>query len=365
MKHQTINKLGANRRQVLTTLAAASSVAWANPMRAFAATSGDSRVIRLALGPKISVQGKFWAGIEAARGNKFEQFGVKVAAQEHPSPQSMIAATLAGSADLFYADFLIGANAIKNGQKLTFVSPGNRQYDLTYFLVRKGDPAIKSPADLKGKKIGVSAAVFTHVYTAKWLQSLGLSSAFGRGKDVELIELPQNTLQAALSSGDIDAINTWDRLDAFLLRHNFGFSFLPGTESGLPVASFLQLPGPALTGSWFASNAFVEKNPDLIAPFDRAARQVAHWFVHELKPSEQRAIYKGYVRTDFTGLVDSLDAKTADELLARREFPYPLTGFDEKAANAWIDIVAEVIRKYPTSSRFPLRSYTSAHLFKS
>lgn len=350
------------RRRVLALAATAASLAWTGTQTSVYAAGATDKVVRLALGPKLSYSTKFWAAIEAEK-NKFEEFGVKVEAIEYPNVQAAIAGTLAGSADVFYADFLLGLNAIKNGQKVTFISPGNQQSELTYFLKRPDDESIKSPADLKGKKIAVGTSIFTHIYTIEWLKSVGLTAAFNDKADVELIESQQTTHPAALKSGDIDVVHTWDRLSAYQWQQDFKFQFVPGTEGGVPLSDFLQASGSVLSG-WFARSEFVDENPELIEVFDHAGRQVSHWFTHGITPEEQRAILAKYVKTDFTSLINSLDKKTLDELIVLRETPYPLEGFDVDASSAWVDLVASVKSGYPTSKDVPLREHSAAHLFK-
>lgn len=358
----TDERMGAprgTRRRVLAAITLLVSTVVTGTPAAFAQ---EAKVVRLALGPKLSYSTKFWAAIEAET-DKFEDFGVKVEAIEYPNVQAAIAGTLAGSADIFFSDFLLGVSAIRNGQKITFVSPGNQQSEYTYFLKRGDDRSITSPADIKGRKVAVGTSIFTHVYTSEWLRSIGLSSAFNDGADVELIESQQTTHPAALKSGDIDVVHTWDRLSAFQWRQDFGFAFVPGTENGVPLGDFLTATGSVLSG-WFARDEFAAENPDLVKAFDRSARQVAHWFTYGLKPEEQRAVLAKYVKTDFTSLIDSLDKKTLDELLVLRETPYPLEGFDVDATSAWVDLVASVKPGYPTSKDVPLREHSAAHLLK-
>ena len=66
---------------------------------------------------------------------------------------------------------------------------------------------IKTPADLKGKKIAFTAGTGSEVYTMALLKKAGLTK-----KDVTLINLRPQEMAAALASGSIDAMDSWDRI---------------------------------------------------------------------------------------------------------------------------------------------------------
>ncbi|WP_271599954.1 ABC transporter substrate-binding protein [Bradyrhizobium sp. CCBAU 45384] len=65
--------------------------------------------------------------------------------------------------------------------------------------------AIKTRADLRGKRIGFTAGTGSEVYTATLLKSAGLTA-----KDVTLVNLRPQEMLPALAAGSIDAIDTWE-----------------------------------------------------------------------------------------------------------------------------------------------------------
>ena len=72
-------------------------------------------------------------------------------------------------------------------------------------LVARKDKGIACPADLKGKRIGVTKKSATEYSLMKFLVFNGLST-----NDVTIIDLPPEKLLEGLLSGEIDAFASWD-----------------------------------------------------------------------------------------------------------------------------------------------------------
>jgi NitT/TauT family transport system substrate-binding protein len=68
-------------------------------------------------------------------------------------------------------------------------------------VARRG---ITTPAQLRGKKIGVEVGFVSHLLLLNALEAAGLSEA-----DVELVNVPTNETPQVLASGDVDAIVAW------------------------------------------------------------------------------------------------------------------------------------------------------------
>lgn len=71
-------------------------------------------------------------------------------------------------------------------------------------IVAEGSP-LKSPAELKGKKVAVTKGSYAHHLLALVLENGGLGFA-----DIELINLPNGDIPTALASGAIDAGAVWE-----------------------------------------------------------------------------------------------------------------------------------------------------------
>src|SRR5437763_12974980 len=65
--------------------------------------------------------------------------------------------------------------------------------------------AIRTKADLRGKRIGFTAGTGSEVYTAVLLKAAGLSA-----KEVTLVNLRPQEMLPALAAGSIDAFDTWE-----------------------------------------------------------------------------------------------------------------------------------------------------------
>ena len=72
-------------------------------------------------------------------------------------------------------------------------------------MLGRQDKGIKTPSDLKGKKIGTTKGSTGHFFISLFLSSndLGLS-------DVEIIDFKATELTPALADGQVDAISTWE-----------------------------------------------------------------------------------------------------------------------------------------------------------
>jgi len=78
-------------------------------------------------------------------------------------------------------------------------------------------PAIKSMAQLKGKKIGVEIGFVSHLLLMNALASAQLSE-----KDVELVNVPTDQTPQLLKAGDVDAVVAWQPNSGQALREVAG-----------------------------------------------------------------------------------------------------------------------------------------------
>ena len=76
--------------------------------------------------------------------------------------------------------------------------------DSTEVVARK-DRGIASPADLRGKSIGVSLNTVGHYYLTKFLMMNAIPLS-----EVTVVNLNPDTISAALADGTVDAIAAWD-----------------------------------------------------------------------------------------------------------------------------------------------------------
>lgn len=132
----------------------------------------------------------------------FEKHGLDVAVSNFTSGKQALDATIGGGADIATtAEAPVTAAAMAN-QKIAFLA--RMEYSDLKTLTDASD-RIKSLADLKGKRIGYTVGTGSEVYTVSLLKRAGLNKS-----DVTLVSLRPQDMAAALSSGGIDAMNTWE-----------------------------------------------------------------------------------------------------------------------------------------------------------
>lgn len=112
----------------------------------------------------------------------------------------MIAAFQAGAIDLGWVADAPPINAEAAGQNVVIVG-GLHDIGEGIRLMSSPKSSISSLAHLRGKKVGVQLGTRTDSIVVKMLQKAGLTP----GKNVTLVNIPNNDVEAALESGSIDA----------------------------------------------------------------------------------------------------------------------------------------------------------------
>lgn len=132
-------------------------------------------------------------------------------------------------------------------------------------MVVRNASNIKTPADLKGKKIGVPFVSTTHYHTMFALQQWGIKPT-----EVQVLNMQPNQIVAAWERGDIDAAYVWDPALAQIKQS--GHVLITSGElskQGKPT-----FDGIAVDRKWGEANAdFMAKFVKVIASADAAYRQ--------------------------------------------------------------------------------------------
>jgi NitT/TauT family transport system substrate-binding protein len=133
----------------------------------------------------------------------------------------------------------------------------------------KTDSSIKSPIDLKGKKIGVpSMNSSTRVIPARVLASLGLK-VDGAGADVEWVIYPSAELPLALDRGLVDAIGSGDPAASIIESEGTARVIINNaTDDNLKNEFCCVAP--------VRSQTLVE-HPEAVAQFLRAIQKASKW----------------------------------------------------------------------------------------
>ncbi len=149
--------------------------------------------------------------------------------------------------------------------------------------VRKAlEGEIKSVADLKGRKVGVSApGSATHMFVMQLLAKAGLKPS-----DVSAIGV--GTTQTALSAferGDIDALSLFDPIMIDLEQRNLVKILADARDTAGTTGIF---GGPYASGSLYGDAGWLEKNPDAARGAAAAIRE-AVLFLRSATPEDALA----------------------------------------------------------------------------
>ncbi len=108
-------------------------------------------------------------------------------------------------------------------------------------LVASPESGIKTVADLKGKKVGVTRGGIQEVLLAAVLGAAGISSSDQPGKDVQLIYLLYPDLNQALLNKQLDAIMQTEPQSSQAISNKFGVEVMKPYETpiGSPVRTFV------------------------------------------------------------------------------------------------------------------------------
>ena len=195
---------------------------------------------------------------------------------EFGSGNLMVEAVNAGAIDLAYGSEVPPAFAAASGAKIKVVAVIRGDVNEQVVLV-PGDSAIRSIADLKGKRVGYVRATTTHHYLNRMLAEVGLSFA-----DIQPMNLSPSDGLAAFRNGALDA---WAI---------YGYSVPVARQNGARV---LRNASGILSGNYlyFARPAALE-NQALAAAMAEHLRRVSRaflWLDHnvpELAAAQSRAL---------------------------------------------------------------------------
>lgn len=182
-----------DRRQVITglafgglaaSIAACSQGAGGQPVLKVGSQRGSTKAVVLASGV-------------------LEGAPYKVEWSEFPAAAPLLEALSAGAVDLGEAGDAPFLFAYAGGAKIKAVQAGRSGGAATAILVRKDSP-IRSPADLRGKKIATGKGSIGHYLLLRVLENAGV-----KAKDASIVFLNPGDAKAAFTAGSIDAWVTW------------------------------------------------------------------------------------------------------------------------------------------------------------
>ena len=134
----------------------------------------------------------------------FENEGLDFVLQQHQSGKSAFNAVVEGEADLATAAETPIMLAIMRGEKI-YILATISSTEKNKMIVARKDKGVSIPNDLKGKKIGVSVGTNAEFFMDSFLIMHGISR-----DEVEVINVESNAIVDTLTSGEVDAVSTWN-----------------------------------------------------------------------------------------------------------------------------------------------------------
>ncbi|MVW71639.1 MULTISPECIES: ABC transporter substrate-binding protein [unclassified Bordetella] len=288
----------------------------------------------------------------------FKDEGLDVSIADFAGGSKALQAVVGGSADVVSGAFEHTLHMQSKGQFYrAFVLQG-RAPMVGFGVSKKTMPNYKSPADLKGKKIGVTApGSSTNMVVSFFLAQHGLKDS-----DVSFIGVGAGAgAVTALRSGQIDAISNTDPVVS-MLELAGDIDVIVDTRTLKDTREIFGGDMPA--GSLYAPQAFIDANPNTVQALTNAMVRADKW-IHEVSIDEiaktvptqyllgEPEVYKTALQKSMDGLSPNGMIPEDGAATATRALAAYVKGFDAAKidpAKAWTNEFARrANEKYPNA----------------
>ncbi len=271
----------------------------------------------------------------------FKDEGLDLTIADFAGGSRALQALIGGSADIVSGAFEHTINMQVKGQRLrAFVLQG-RAPQIVLGINPKTMPNFKSVADLKGKKLGVTApGSSTNVLANFVIGKAGLKPT-----DISVIGIGAGSgAVAAMRSGQIDAISNLDPVITLLTRSG---DLKIVSDTRIVAEAERVFGGPMPAGCLYTQQAFLDRNPNTAQALANAIVRANKWIQGAGPGDIIKAVPENYLLGDRAVYVDAfLAAKGA--LSPDGMFPEAgpetarraLASIDAEIANAKIDLGA-------------------------
>jgi NitT/TauT family transport system substrate-binding protein len=293
----------------------------------------------------IAVGGKnllYYLPLTIAEQKKFfADEGLDVTIVDFAGGARALQAVVGGSADVVSGAFEHNINMQAKGQPMkAFVLQG-RAPQIVLAINTKTMPNFKTVADLKGKKIGVTAPGSSTNIMANFV----LAKAGLKPSDVSFVGVGASQgAVAAMRAGQIDAVSNLDPVITILARSN-DIKIVSDTRDVAEADKVFGGPMPA--GCLYAPISFIEKNPNTVQALTNAIVRANKW-IQQAGPSDiVKSVPESYLLGDRAVYIDAF-LKARPALSPDGMFPEQgaatalraLQSVDEKMKSAKIDLKA-------------------------
>jgi NitT/TauT family transport system substrate-binding protein len=277
----------------------------------------------------------------------FKAEGLDVTIADFAGGSRALQAMIGGSADVVSGAFEHTINMQVKGQRLRAFAEQGRAPQIVLGVNPKTMPGYKGVADLKGKKIGVTApGSSTNVLANFVIGKVGLKPS-----DVSIIGVGAGSgAVAAMRAGQIDAISNLDPVITLLTRSG-DLKIVADTRVVAEAEKVFGGPMPA--GCMYAPQSFLDKNPATAQAIANAIVRADKW-IQQAGPGDIiKAVPENYLLGDRAVYVDAFlaakGALSADGLFAEagaETARRALASIDPEIAGAKIDLAAIYTNEY-------------------
>jgi len=199
---------------------------------------------------------------------EFGKDGTKVTFSLFLSGPPMIEALAGGRLDIIHTGDMPPVTGRAAGIDLKVVANAGLDPAHNAVLVSPAS-AIKTPADLKGKKVAVQVGSSAHHFLFLLLAKNGLKPA-----DIQVVNLPGPELANALETGKVDAIGSWEPFTANIELSGKGRVLADSTNIKRAVNVYI------------ARNDFGRENPQLVERFLKATKRAIDYLQEHPKEGQ-------------------------------------------------------------------------------
>ena len=236
----------------------------------------------------------------------FKAEGLDVTIADFAGGSRALQAVIGGSADVVSGAFEHTLNMQVKGQRMRAFALQGRAPQIVLGVNTKTMPHFKNLAELKGKKLGVTApGSSTNVLANFVLAKAGLKPG-----DVAIVGVGAGSgAVAAMRSGLIDAISNLDPVITLLLRSG---DLKVVTDTRVVAEADKIFGGPMPAGCLYAPQSFIDKNPATVQALANAIVRADKWIQAAGAGDIIKAVPESYLLGDRAVYVDAfLAAKGA------------------------------------------------------
>lgn len=183
----------------------------------------------------------------------FAEESIEAISQPHPFGKLALHSVLEGKADIATAGDTPVVFAIMNGEQIRVLA-SIQTANKNEAIVARQDRGISKPFDLKGKKIGVTLGTTADFFVDSFLLAHGIER-----NQVTFIDMPPGEMSAALASGTVDAVSTFNPTIK-QLENKLGNRGIVFFGESIYTEAFVTVAG----------QEYVKKHPEAIKRFLRA-----------------------------------------------------------------------------------------------